>query len=502
MKKKYIQLGAVALVLLVMVGALMLLRRAPAVSESETPVASEIVYIYGDASTEGVTPKQIDIHNEYGDFTIDTLAPPSDGSSPTSEFTVRGWENLSLDAYSLGQASSNAKAMLAKEIISEDATAEELKTFGLSNPRAIVTVHLQNGDTPVILFGENAPGGEGVYVKLKNGNKIYLISDSTALPYFKPATAYVNKTITTTDPEFKGFDKITLSGTNYPEPIIIERTPENEVEAAGITLHTHEIVSPVKRGIDSQKGLEPLSSVYGLLANDVAAVDDSAETLEKYGLKDPATVVSVVSDTPEMTFTLRISEPDANGEVHLIKSGSKVIYELSPSALPFLSLSVFDMMEKMVVVPNIKNVSKVVLLTHEKKKYEFVLTQDGEGNNLEVTLNGVALADVTDESGKTVTGAENFRKLYQTMIVCSYNEPMPNPETGAEVPESNFLASIEYIYNNGIPSDTVSLYAGPPRKMEIRLNGVGGYYGQSIYLDRLLEDTEKVANGIAVKSYL
>lgn len=498
MKKKYIQLGAVALILLAMVGALMFLRSQPDVSKPETPAANDIIYVFGGTSPE--EPIEINIHNEYGDFVIDKNKT---ADTSASGLTIKGWESLSLDDYSLGQAASNAKSMIAKQVISENATAEELKTFGLDNPRASVTARFQNADNTVILFGLNAPGSEGVYVKLKDENKIYLVSDSMALPYFKPATAYVNKTITATDPEFKGFDKITLSGANYPEPIVIERTPEDVISAGGISLNTHAIISPIKRSIDSQKGLEPLSTVYGLLANDVVAVDDSDAVLEKYGLKVPATVISVVGDTPEMTFTLSISDPDANGEVHLIRNSSKVIYELSASALPFLSLSLFDMMDKLVIVPNIANVSKVILTT-PAKTYEFVLTHQEEDNKVDVTLNGVPLPDVTDEKGKAITGGENFRKLYQTIIVCKYNEPMPNPETGAEVRNSdaNFLASIEYIYNNGNPPNTVSLYSGPPRKMEIRLNGEGGYYGQTIYLDRLLEDVEKTANGIAVTPYL
>lgn len=548
MKKKYIQLGAAALVLLVMIGALMFLRREPE-AVPEVSAASEVIYIYGDASTGAVNPKEITIQNEYGETVIDSLA--ANGAGASSELTIRGWEKLSLDSYGLGQAASNASAMQAKEVITENATADDLKTFGFDNPRANVTVQLQSGSSHVILFGGNAPGSEGVYVKLKDENKIYLIADSTALPYFKPATAYVNKTITATDPEFKGFDKITLSGTDYPEPIVIERTPETEQSAAGITLNTHSIMSPVKRNLDSQKGLEPLQTVYGLLANDVVAVDDSAETLEKYGLKEPAVVISVTGQTDEMTFTLQISKPDENGEVHLIKNGSKVIYELSPSAMPFLNLSVFDMMDKMVVVPNIQTVSKVILTTPEKT-YEFVLRQADEGKTLDVDCNGTPLPNAVDEKGGDVKGGENFRKLYQTMISCRYDELMPkpdmreNPATGETVETSEttaeavevtvetseasenaaeatdaetvlptqeasgnsvdsdaaFLASIEYISIDGRTSDTVSFYAGPPRKLEIRLNGESGYYGQSIYLDRLLEDAEKVLSGIAVKSYL
>lgn len=520
MKKKYIQLGVVALVLAIMAGALVLLRREPAAEAVPETPAAEIIYIYGGAETETTAPKQIDIHNESGDITIDNITPADAPPAVTAELTLRGLENLSLDTFGLSQAASNARAMRAKEVISENATADELKTFGLENPRASITVHLQNGDKPVVLFGDSAPGGEGVYVKPENGSTIYLIADSTAAPYFKPATAYVNKTITATDPEFSGFDKVTLSGTNYPETLVIERTPETEISGAGVTLNTHSFTSPIRRGLDSQRGLEPLTSVYGLMANDVVAVDDSDAALEKYGLKEPATVISVVSGTPELTFTLRISNPAENGEVRLIKDGSKVIYELSPSALPFLNKTLFEMMDKMVIVPNIQTVSKVILTTPEKS-YEFVLTQEDEGRKLDVTANGAPLPNVTDENGKEVTGGENFRKLYQTIIACRYEEPMvevdASEDTSADetdepeeigedepelVPDAAFLASIEYVYNNGRASDVVSFYEGPPRRTEIRLNGEGDYYGQSIYLDRLLEDTEKVVNGIAVKTYL
>lgn len=555
MKKKYIQLGIIAFVLLALTGALLLIRNAPEVSEPEPEPAETGATIYGEI----VNPRQVDIHNEYGDITIDNLA--QDGTS-TSELTIRGWENLSLDNYRLSQVISNAKSMRAKEIISENATTEELKTFGLDAPRASLTVHFQN-DTPVILFGSNAPGGEGVYVMLENETKIYLISDTTALPFFSPATAFVNKTITATDPEFKGFEKITLSGANYPETIVIESTPEDEVEAAGITLYTHAITSPIRRGIDSQRGLEPLNSVYGLLANNVVAVDDSPEVLKKYGLDNPAAIVSVVGDTPEMTFTLKISEADEFGEIHLIKDNSKVIYELSPFVLPFLQLSLFDMMDRVVKIPNIDNIHSVTVGTEDNGYHIFEITHEDDGKKLSVTVDGKPLPDAVDEDGNTVEAGENFRKFYQTMIICRYDEPIPETETGnstattepdaaateaatstaattadtdvtvaesdtadnnvvtsevdfIEPPElkSKRIGAIKYNYNNGMGSDIVYFYEGPPRKMEIRLYHIdekpkapielveSGYYGQSVYLDRLYEDLEKVLNGIAVKTYL
>lgn len=487
MKKKYIQLGAVALLLAAMIGALVLLRSAPENTEPEAAPPEDAIYV----GSGDVPFNRIEITNPSG--TYELVTNPDD---PEGGLVVKGWEKLSLDTYNLGLVSSSAKEMAVKEVIAENVTADELKTFGLDNPRAQVKIDYETGGPGIILFGDNAPGGEGVYVMVQGDSTIFLIMPSLAEPFMKPAVAYVNKTVTSTDPNYNGFDRITLSGTDYPAPIIIERTPETTLEVSGMSFGTHSITSPVEAGMDSQRGLEPLNSVYGLLAYDVVAVaEEGSETVASYGLDNPRAVISVAgsADQPEMTFTLRVSETDGNGNVRVMKGGSPVIYEMPEASLPWLGLTLFDYMEHMPLLPNIDTVSSVKV-TVPGKTYVFTLT--GESDELKVSLDGAELGEVAKEDGSVIDGTKNFRQYYQTLISATYEEETDQAPSEGAGP----VVKIEYSYRSG-GSDSVSFYTGPTRRAFMSVNGGTYYLTTSAYVDRVIEDTEKIASGKFVKSY-
>lgn len=490
MRKKYVQLGIVAALFLCVLGALLLLGKAPAEEKAESPAAEKTYVIGGEAA---LNVAQIDITNEAGGYSISNRTPAGE----KSDLIIKGWDDLSLDSYALGQAETSAKAMEAKRLVAENAEAALLPDYGLDKPRAGAVIRYADNSSAEISIGADAPGGEGVYVKRGGDNDVYLVSQSLAEPFLKPDVAYVNKNITETDPEYKGFDKIVLSGADYPEPIVIVRTPETTLEAGGMTFNTHSITSPVQAFVDSQKGLEPLSSVYGLAAEEVLAVSDGKpETLEKYGLAEPAAVISVTGsgDNPGMSFELRISKPVQDGGVNAIKSGSPVIYRLPESAFPWLGLTVFDYMEKAVTMPNISTIASVKLTT-SRGSYEFTLT--GEDDELAVSLNGKELPDVVKADGATDSAIKNFKQFYQTMISARYEALTDEAPPEGAVP----LAQIEYRYKSGKAADTVKFYSGPTRRAFVTLNDGKIYLCQLAYVDRLIEDAVKMAAGEAVKSY-
>lgn len=492
MKKNVIYLAVAAVLLIAVTSAFIVLNKTPAAEDtSESSEAVESVYVTGGA--ESALPVQIDVQNTSGSY---SLVPAKD--SETGEYIVKGWDDIELDTYNIGGAVSAARAMEIKEIIAENPSSGELKDFGLDVPRASALIAHADGTRAKVLFGDNAPGGEGVYAMLEAGdNTVYLIRSSLAEPFFKPATAYVTLSITTTDPEFTGFEKAVITGENYPEPVIMVRTPENAFDAGGMVFNTHSMTSPVSRGVEYEP-LQTLYSIYGLMATNVAAVGTDAETLEKYKLVNPATVISVTGPAgkPEMSFTLNISDETPEGFVYLYKKDSPIIYELTTQLLPFLGYTAFDYMNKMAIMPSIDDVSSVKVITPEKT-YAFSLT--GKGDELRVTLDGKEMPEqITKPDGSTYTGVSNFKQFYQTLLIAKFDEQTD------EEPAENAAPALEirYEYHGQNRVDTVSFYDGPARKMFVHLNNGEFYLTPSIYVDRVYEDAAKISNGEYVKSYL
>lgn len=491
MKKKYIQLGAVAILLIAMIAVLVILRNAPAPSSDEPSSSSSAEAVFVIGGDEAAATLQIDIEGEEtGTFSI--ISDVRGDAAPG--YTIKGWEELSLDSYALASAASNASAMTAKIIVAENADSEKLKEYGLDKPRSTAQIKYADNTGATVLFGGIAPSGEGVYVCRDGDNTVYLLSPQVAEPFLMPDVAYINKTVTEADAESKSFDKLILTGTDYPEPIVIERSPETTQEISNMLLGTHRISSPLNAGISSIS-LEPLATIYGLAATDVVVVDDSAATLEKYGLKEPAAVAAVTGPDPQLTFTLKISKPDDDGNIYFSKNGSPVIYQAPASIMPWLGMTLFDFMEKMAILPPIDSISQVKV-TIPGKTYLFKL--DGEGDELVVMLNGKKLPNVIKANGDKATGASNFRQYYQSLISASYTE-----ETQEQPPEDAVpVLQFEYSYRDGKNPDVVNFYTGPTRRAFMSLNGGAAYFTHSVYVDRIIEDSAKIERGEAIKSYL
>lgn len=481
MNKKIIQLLALVLVLAGMIVAVVLLRGGNEASTGEESSASDSIYITGSDPAPFV--KQVQIKNETGAYTIvnGNLNAIQQANSPAPNYTLSGAESLPVSSALLAAPINSAAALTAKSIV----TQGDFATYGLDKPRATVTVVYENA-TATILVGNDAPGGEGTYVANSGSDTVYLAQSTPVADFLKPRLDYMDKVVTGGTAQTTSFTKLTLSGTAYPEPIVVQATPETTMEAGGISFGTHSIVSPVSAGMDMQDGLPSLLSVFGLTADAVVADNTDPATLEKYGLAEPyATAIVVVdnkADAPVVdNFTLNVSQPDAQGVVYLTKDGTPLVYSLSAEAVPWLGKSLFDLMEKTAILPSIDAVASVVVDTQDKS-YTFNLT--GEGDTLAVTLDGKEV-DI-----------KNFKQLYQTLISARYEEQATGEPTGEPV--------LRYTYryrDSGKASDIVQFYPGPSRRAFIKLGTGTLFFTQSVYVDRVLEDIVKIAMGQDVKSY-
>ena len=63
------------------------------------------------------------------------------------------------------------------------------------------------------------------------------------------------------------------------------------------------------------------------------------------------------------------------------------------------------------------------------------------------------------------------------------------------------ILEIEYLYRDGADADTVRFYPGPVRRAVISVNGGKFFYTISAYVDRVLEDVQKLINGEEVRSF-
>lgn len=529
MKKKTIQLLVVLVLLVGAIGAFLLLNRTepPAVEETS---AVEQVFILGGVPQPFV--KSVSIQNELDTYTITNLAENAVAQANTAtELSVNGVETVDLNTSLVKSILTNVASLTAvKEITSPGG----LDTYGLTAPVAIVEVAFESG-TEKMLIGAVAPGSEGTYVQV--GERVYLAPTSKLTNMLQSRLGFINKTVTTGAADSAVFTKFTLSGRAYPQPVVVEKLEETSEASSMMGIGSYQISAPIRAGLDLNVGITNLSAVFGITGESVVSMGDG--DLAEYGLTEPYVTAQVTAEDPAIgSFTLHLSEPDAQDMVYLQREGAPYVYRLPATSVPWASMSLFDLREKMVILPFIDSVAAVEVKTADAA-YTFHLS--GEGDELKVTLDGKELE------------ANNFRKFYQTLIAASYDseiqpnaapeseeagentaseeavpadaasvssvaagtqlsvEDQPVPMTEgtallleddtAELLSGEIILQYTYTYRDSKTPDVVRFSPGPSRKVIISFNDGPAYYAKSIYVDRVLEDLPKVLTGEQVKSY-
>jgi hypothetical protein len=242
--------------------------------------------------------------------------------------------------------------------------------------------------------------------------------------------------------------------------------------------------------VSADKGIPPLEALFGLSADRIAARIAHNGELARYGLAEPWSTAEVTgkpggsADKGPGNFSLRVSKPGSTGMVYIRREGSPLIYEAAAAKLPWLELSWFDLMEKMIILPFIDNIASVEIKTPERS-VSFSLA--GEGDDLQVKAGG---ADIE---------VKNFRSYYQTLIGAMYDEY--SDASAAALPPP-FLSIIYHYRDSGKSADTVSFHHASSRRVLTSLNRGKPHFTLSAYTDKVLADLDMVLAGQRVRSYL
>jgi hypothetical protein len=160
-----------------------------------------------------------------------------------------------------------------------------------------------------------------------------------------------------------------------------------------------------------------------------------------------------------------------------------MVYQIAASQIPWLEISWWDLMDRLIILPFIDEIAQVEVNT-PARPVAFKLDNTGE--------------DLTVEALGTVLDTAYFRTYYQTLLTAIYEE-----YTEEKIPAGTrpFLETV-YHYRDGRPSDRVSFYASASRRVLTSLNGRRPFYTFSAYTDKVLADLDRILEGKRVIPYL
>ncbi|MDR0624234.1 MAG: DUF4340 domain-containing protein [Treponema sp.] len=476
MNKKIIFIMVMALMAAALGGVLFVLSR-------ETPAAPAAVpeeeYVFsahepGEAAAEGPAAVSVAVEHDSGVYTIIPGEPP----------VISGFEGLTLDTYSLNRIISVFTKLVSRGLVTEEAAG--LSVFGLDPPRARITVRMEGGEQ-IILIGADAPDGGSVYVKKADAPAVYLVSVTDINPCLKDPLDFVDTGITPSPEKENGvtpFEKIILGGAVRRDGAvtIVKREEAENSGAPGLIASPYRIASPVDTGLSLDRGLPPLESLFGLRASKVVARISGAADPGAFGLAEPWSTAAV-SGRPEVNFSLKVSAPDGSGNVFIQREGIPLIYSAPASSLPWLGLSWFDLMDKLILIPYIDSVAAVEVKTPERS---VTFSLSGEGDDLKV------------KAGDTAVDTAVFRAYYQTLLTAMYDEYADVSPASLASP---FL-EIVYRYRDSRAADTVGFYRAASRRILTSLNRGRPFYTFAAYADKVVADLDLVLKGEKVRPYL
>jgi hypothetical protein len=147
-------------------------------------------------------------------------------------------------------------------------------------------------------------------------------------------------------------------------------------------------------------------------------------------------------------------------------------------------------MDTILILPFVDSVSKLEIFTVE---HSFIITLEGEGEELEMLVDGRSY-----EASEGVDSVENFRILYQDLLFLRI-ESIPDESMASD---AAILLQLTYHYRDGSPWDTVTVFEGANRRVYLQLNDEMPMLGLSSYIDHLLRSIHSFVQGEEVRGYL
>jgi hypothetical protein len=476
MTKKLIFIGVMVLLLVSLgIAFVVLNREEPKASFASSLPPSEYVADLSGEEYGGVA--SVTVRNAGGEFTVTAGDPP----------VLEDYGEYVTNNYPLSRIISVSQALYSRETVADN--PENLALFGLDAPLAEVRVRPAKGDDLILYVGNPAPDGYSVYVRKEGSPAVYLANSSDTENYLKKVVDFFDLEISPAGEQEEGgmppFERIVLGGAVRGGQEAVVYKSEEEANTKRVIANPLRIsAGSVDGGLNMDKGWNALSPLFALSADRVAAVAGEQD-LARYGLDKPYSTAAVSGTLGQGLggFSLRVSKPDAAGNVYVRREGSDLVYEAAASKLPWLELGWFDLMNHMIILPFIDSVARVEVIT-PGRTVAFALS--GEEDDLKVNADGKEM------------DTSYFRTYYQTLLYASYDEYTTETIPPGAIP---FL-QIRYQYRGGSPADTVAFYATGSRRVLVSFNGDKPFNTLSVYTDRVLADLDSLLAGNKVMPYI
>jgi hypothetical protein len=421
------------------------------------------------------------VKNKKGSYTlipvVKTVVPSasSGASSSTSgvaetDYTIKGLEDAPVDYTAAAQVIQDGFSLVATQNLGTVSNPQE---FGLTDPQATVEVSFKDGSSYNYKIGNALPtDSSSYYMSGEDSNNVYVVSVDSGI--LEDANYFIKKELLNIQSSTgeNDFTTITLSGKNYPQPIVFKKTGTTE-----------EMVFPIKADPDINNYGTLKTALTSLAATSVVKTNPTAADLKAYGLDQPAAIAEFTVNSASYKVLLG-AKKDSGYYAMLDKVN--VVYEVSADSVSaWAQASTFSLRSKIIYLPNITTVKSIAVTRNGTKtalnvartKDESKSTQDQPEYTYKVTSSG----------GKAVDYDNAYKTFYQNLI------GMELLEQASTKPAGQPDYTIEYQYFDQSTIDKIEFYKNGDRRYTAVFNGQVEGNVTSPDLDKIVYDFQQLA---------
>lgn len=469
MKSKLIKpLVITALVIAVMVGAYFVLD-ALSKPETVTPSQTPAAYVFDHSDTR-LSRIKVELKGKPTyEITVDT------SQSLDSYVVVPAQPGFSYNQTSLGSVASYMKSVIAKNLIAQEPSEDQLSAYGLSDPQGRLTATYKDGSTETLLVGGLTLNGDAYYVKTEGADAVYTIyaaAGTALLTHERDMRMYLELLPTsddTNDPNAHVQDiKLTRpDGTS----IALHRLTEEEQEHSAYMASTFRLDADGSYNSNSD-------TIHDAFIGPACAItyygveEDNPKNLSKYGLDTPYRLELL--DTDGDNHVILIGSEGENGRYIMVEGVNTVL--LSNSDYSFLEVDKLDLLSMLFWIYNIDDVTKVEY-DLKGERHTLLINSDSDNDVFEASLDNGEIVD------------ENARRLFMRAMWIT---------VAGEVTSDMTIGQPEYTIKMTMRDGTINVMELCPingRQLAVRVNGAGQFYTNIKDIENLINAFKTNAEG-------
>lgn len=436
-------------------------------------------YIYPELQLSEMA--RLTVTNSYGTYSI-----YNDGKD---NFFIEGAEENLYNVQLMSELLLQARYMLADRYVENPSSPSD---YGLTEETfsAKLEILSKSGEKNVVYVGKNEIGGSRYYMKHADKDMIYIM-DSGAETFLNDVRFYLSadvlRSIEEQQRNYLSEFSIQKNGTPF---FACEIIPEEErVGVLGNQLHR--MTYPAQAYVLNIETLYDMFSKVGGLSGagvmeyGVSKKENAEEILSHYGLNSPSYTVSF--SYGDSAYTINVGNTEDIGGVtyyYVYSEYQDTVVPVEAASLDFLSYDIVDLFQENVFQYNITEVSSIEL-KYGAKTVNFVLSGEGDG----LTVSETTLSKAID--------TPSFRQFYISLLNVTIGGYSSVEGTAADTRKHELTFTVTLKSGEKMVFD---FYGESTMSCHMIVDGKSGFKTDRKWIDKIVENSEKLLSGIPIGS--